>query len=345
MKTVAFVFGRFNPPTIGHGKLLDALKATAQREGAGYYVFTSHSQDAKKNPLSKNTIFRFMSKMFPQFRKAFRQKYKGEIRNVFDIASNFHGEYDKLIMVVGSDRVSDFERILNKYNGIKAQHGFYDFKEIQVVSAGDRDPDAEGVTGMSASKMRAAAVKGDFNSFRMGVPVEMNDKDTKDMMNAVRTGLKLDVVRERMLARRGLQQKVMVEKTTKVEPKELTWQGYTTTNLTASDGAFELFDEIVNSIGEGTFTKPEMGYLKEALILVDKCLTIAQTPDEMIEEDDVQDYLTASRKAIKLIESVGKRIGVPFDYSFLNELQVKVIDENEQTKKSFSSFIGEMYGV
>ena len=345
MKSVAFVFGRFNPPTIGHGKLLDALKATAQRERADYYVFTSHSQDSKKNPLSKNTIFKYMSKMFPTFKKQFRQKYKKEIRTSFDVATSFHGEYDRLIMVVGADRVADFDRILNKYNGIKGKHGFYDFKEIQVVSAGDRDPDADGVTGMSASKMRAAAVKDDFDSFRMGVPVEMNDKDTKDMMNAVRTGLKLDVVRERMLARRGLQQKVMVEKTEKVEPKELTWQGYTTTNLTASDGAFELFDEIVNSIGDGTFTKSEKGYLKEALILVDKCLTIAQTPDEMIEEDDVQDYLTASRKAIKLIESVGKRIGVPFDYSFLNELQVKVIDENEQTKKSFSSFIGEMYGV
>ena len=345
MKTVAFVFGRFNPPTIGHGKLLDALKATAQREGADYYVFTSHSQDAKKNPLSKNTIFRFMSKMFPQFRKVFRQKYKGEIRNVFDIASNFHGEYDKLIMVVGSDRVSDFERILNKYNGIKAQHGFYDFKEIQVVSAGDRDPDAEGVTGMSASKMRAAAVKGDFDSFKLGVPAIMSDKDTKDMMNAVRVGLKLDTIREGMKRRRGIQEPVVIEDNSiTIEPTELTWQGYETISLSTCAEAFDLFDEIVNSIGFSSFTTPEQAYLKESLILVDKCLTIANSPKEIIEEKDVQDYLKFSQKAIKLLESVGKRIGVPFDYSFLNKLQVEVIEEEIKPKKSFTLFIGEVHG-
>jgi hypothetical protein len=346
MKTVAFVFGRFNPPTIGHGKLLDALKATAQLNRADYYVFTSHSQDAKKNPLSKNTIFKYMAMMFPSFKTAFKKKYgKGEIRTAFDVATAFHGEYDKLIMVVGSDRVTEFESILNRYNGVKAKHGLYNFKEIQIVSAGDRDPDSDGVTGMSASKMRAAAVKGDFDSFRLGVPIVMSDKDTKNMMNAVRKGLKLDVIRERMLARRGLQQKVMIEKEEIIQPVELTWQGYTTTNISTSKGAYLLFDEIVNSISESTYTKADMGYLKEALVLVDKCLTIAETPDELVEEDDVQDYFNASQKAIKLLESVGKRLGIPFDYSFLNELQVKVINENEKPNKSFSGFIGEMYGV
>ena len=170
MKTVAFVFGRFNPPTIGHGKLLDALKATAQRERADYYIFTSHSQDTKKNPLSKNQIFRYMALMFPSFKKAFKQKYgSNEIRNVFDVADAFHGEYEKLIMVVGSDRVDDFTSLLNSYNGIKAKHGFYEFKEIEVISAGERDPDAVGASGMSASKMRAAAVKGDFDTFKDGI--------------------------------------------------------------------------------------------------------------------------------------------------------------------------------
>ena len=346
MKTVAFVFGRFNPPTIGHGKLLDALKATAQRNRADYYIFTSHSQDAKKNPLSHNQIFRYMALMFPSYKKKFRQKYgKSEIRNVFDIASAFHGEYEKLVMVVGSDRVSDFTSLLNTYNGIKAKHGFYEFKEIEIVSAGERDPDMEGATGMSASKMRAAAVKGDFDTFKDGIPSAMSDKDAKDMFNSVRTGLKLDVIREGMKRRRGLQEPVVVEKKVQIDAKELTWQGYDTINLSTCDEAFELFDEIVNSIGEGTFTTPEKAYLKEALILTDKCLTIAQIPKEKITETDEQNYMKQSEVATKLLETIEKRTGIPFEYSFLNDLQVKVVDNRVQPKKSFTQFSGEIYGI
>ena len=345
MKTVAFVFGRFNPPTIGHGKLLDALKATAQRERADYYVFTSHSQDAKKNPLSKNQIFRYMALMFPGFKKSFRQKYKSEIRNVFDVATAFHGEYEKLVMVVGSDRVSDFTSLLNSYNGIKAKHGFYEFKEIEVISAGERDPDAVGASGMSASKMRAAAVKGDFESFKLGVPSLMSDSDTKDMFNSVRKGLKLDVIREGMKRRRGLQKPVVVEKKVQIDTKELTWQGYDTINLSTCDEAFELFDEIVNSVGEGTFTTPEKAYLKEALILTDKCLNIAQIPEEEITETDEQNYMKQAEVAIKLLETIKKRTGIPFEYSFLNDLQVKVVNSRIQPKKSFTQFSGEIYGI
>ena len=344
MKTVAFVFGRFNPPTIGHGKLLDALKATAQRERADYYVFTSHSQDAKKNPLSKNQIFRYMALMFPGFKKSFRQKYKSEIRNVFDVATAFHGEYEKLVMVVGSDRVSDFTSLLNTYNGITAKHGFYEFKEIEIISAGDRDPDMAGAAGMSASKMRAAAVKGDFESFKLGVPSLMSDSDTKDMFNSVRKGLKLDVIREGMKRRRGLQKPVVVEKKVQIDTKELTWQGYDTINLSTCDEAFELFDEIVNSVGEGTFTTPEKAYLKEALILSDKCLTIAQISKNKITEEDVRDYMKHSGKAIKLLRSIAKRTGIPFNYSFLNNLQVQVAEDIKPIK-TFAQFSGEMYGI
>ena len=328
MKTVAFVFGRFNPPTIGHGKLLDALKATAQRMRADYYIFTSHSQDSKRNPLSKNEIFQYMALMFPSFKRSFKQKYGGkEIRNVFDVAAAFDGEYDKLVMVAGSDRVDEFTSLLNTYNGIKAKHGFYEFKEIEVISAGERDPDAEGVTGMSASKMRKAATQGDFDTFKLGVPAIMKDKDTKDMMNSVRKGLKLDTIRENMKRRRGLQEPVEIEEKQKVEPTELTYQGYETISLSTCSEAFELFDEIVNSIGEGTFTTPEKGYLKESLILVDKCLTIANTPKELIEEQDIDAYLKYSQKAIKLLEGIQKRYGIPFEYMFLNNLQVGVIEE------------------
>jgi len=248
-------------------------------------------------------------------------------------------------MVVGSDRVSDFSSLLNTYNGIKAKHGFYEFKEIDTVSAGERDPDAIGASGMSASKMRDAAVQGDFNLFRTGIPSAMNNKDAKNMMNDVRVGLKLDVIREGMRRRRGTQKTQLVTNCDlKIESKELTWQGYETLTLSTCDEAYEMYDEIVNSIVPSTFTKPELAYLKESLILVDKCLTITQVPKEMIEELDVQNYMQYSSKAIKLLENIGKRTGIPFNYSFLNDLQVQVAEDIKPIK-TFTQFSGEMYGI
>ena len=343
MSTAVFVFGRFNPPTIGHEKLINALIATNQREGGTCLVYGSHTQDSRTNPLTHTQKFKYLQKMFPRHKKHFKSNSKA--KTALEVAVELNGKYDKLIMVVGSDRVTDFSSLLNTYNGKKSKHGFYEYKEIDIVSAGERDPDAEGASGMSASKMREAAVQGDFNLFKAGVPSGMSDIHAKSMMNDVRVGLKLDVVREGMKRRRGLQKQLEVSNCDlKIDAKELTWQGYDTINLSTCDEAFELYDEIVNSIGQATFTKPELAYLKESLILVDKCLTITQVPEEIIEEKDVQEYMQCSGKAIKLLETVGKRTGIPFDYSFLNDLQVSVV-ENIQLKKSFTQFSGEMYGI
>ena len=342
MKTAVFVFGRFNPPTIGHEKLLNALTATAQRESGKALVYTSSTQDAKKNPLSKNQIFQYLAKAFPKQRKTFQSR--STAKNPLEVAVELSGKYDKLVMVVGSDRVSDFSSLLNTYNGIKGKHGSYEFKEIDIVSAGERDPDASGAAGMSASKMREAAVQGDFNLFKTGIPLAMNNKDAKNMMNDVRVGLKLDVIREGMKRRRGLQEPIMVKNKEQIDAKELTWRGYETLNLSTCDEAYELYDEIVNSIGQATFTKPELAYLKESLILVDKCLAITQTPEEMIKEQDVRDYMQYSGKAIRLLKGVGKRTGIPFNYSFLNDLQVQVAEDIKPIK-TFTQFSGEMYGI
>ena len=342
MGTAVFVFGRFNPPTIGHGKLLNALTATAQREGGKALVFTSSTQDAKKNPLTKKQIFKYMKKAFPKEKKHFQTRSMA--KTALEVAVELHGKYDKLVMVVGSDRVSDFSSLLNTYNGMKSKHGFYEYKEIDIISAGERDPDAEGATGMSASKMRAAAVQGDFDSFKSGLPTEMKEKDIKNMFNDVRVGLRLDVVREGMKRRRGLQEPVVIEKKEKRESREFAWQGYETLNLSTCVDAYEMYDEIINSMHESMFTRSDMAYLKESLILVDKCLTIATTPKSLVEKSDVQDYIEFSNKAIKLLENIGKRIGIDFEYSFLNELQVQVA-EDVLTKKSFTQFSGEMHGI
>ncbi len=342
MSTAVFTFGRFNPPTIGHEKLINAVIAINQREGGTALIYGSHSQDSKKNPLSHKQKFKYLEKMFPRMKKSLQSK--ATEKNVFEIATELNGKYDKLVMVAGSDRVDEFTSLLNSYNGIKAKHGFYEFKEIEVISAGARDPDEEGATGMSASKMRKAATQGDFNAFLLGVSDELTVKDKKNMMNDVRKGLKLDTIREAMKRRRGLQEPVEVENKDYKEAKELSWQGYDTINLSTCDDAFELFDEVVNSIGQSTFTKPELAYLKESLILVDKCLTITQVPEKMIEEQDVLDYIQCSGKAIKLLETVGKRTGIPFNYSFLNDLQVQVAEDIKPIK-TFTQFSGEMYGI
>ena len=167
--TAVFTFGRFNPPTTGHEKLLDAVAGQAKKNvGAPYYVFASHSENAKKDPLPYAKKVAYMKKMFP---KHSRTIVVDKARNVFEIAVSLHNKGHKsIVMVVGSDRVTEFNSLLNKYNGVEARHGYYGFDNIEVISAGERDPDAEGVTGMSASKMRAAASSNDFDTFKLGVP-------------------------------------------------------------------------------------------------------------------------------------------------------------------------------
>ena len=166
-KVAYFTFGRMNPPTIGHEKLLDSLAKQAGRND--YYVFVSQTQDKKKNPLDYNSKVKNIRKMFP--RHARRVLINKKIRTAFDAAQFLYDKgFKKVVMVVGSDRVNEFNTLLNRYNGQKAQHGFYNFDSIEVSSAGERDPDAEGATGMSASKMRTYASENDFASFSQGLP-------------------------------------------------------------------------------------------------------------------------------------------------------------------------------
>ena len=158
--TAVFTFGRFNPPTTGHGKLLDALAKQAKKNGAPYYVFASHSENAKKDPLPYVKKVAYMKKMFP---KHARSIFVDKARQVFEVAVSLYNKGHKsVVMVVGSDRVAEFDGLLKKYNKMEGRHGYYEFENIQVISAGERDPDSEGVSGMSASKMRASAVKNQY---------------------------------------------------------------------------------------------------------------------------------------------------------------------------------------
>lgn len=187
-KEVFFTFGRMNPPTIGHGKLMNVMSAKAGK--LPYKVFLSQSQDAAKNPLTYVQKIKHVRKMFPKHARSVILNKK--IRNAFEAASSLYDQgYNRITMIVGADRVLEFKTLLEKYNGVKGKHGFYNFQTIHVVSAGDRDPDAEGVEGMSASKQRENAKNNDFATFSQGVPSTMSSKDARKLFNDVRTGMGL----------------------------------------------------------------------------------------------------------------------------------------------------------
>jgi len=186
-KSIVFTFGRFNPPTIGHGKLLDKMntvRADVKR------VYLSKSEDSDKNPLKFRQKIAVMKRMFPRYAN---QIVTSNSNQIFEIAVELYKQnFSEIFMVVGSDRVREFETTLNKYNDVKARHGYYNFDNINVLSAGERDPDAEGATGRSASKMRAAAKSNDFTKFKQGLPSSFaRSKDAEDMFKQVRQGMRL----------------------------------------------------------------------------------------------------------------------------------------------------------
>jgi hypothetical protein len=192
-KVVYFTFGRMNPPTIGHEKLLDKLASSARL--SSYRVYLSQSQDNKKNPLRYAEKVKIARKMFPRHARSIMLNKK--VKTVFNALTSLYNEgFANIVMVVGSDRVTEFDVLINKYNGQKGKHGFYNFRKINVVSAGQRDPDAEGVEGMSASKMRAAATSGDFSQFAQGLPKKVSNADAKRIFNSVRKGLGLKEEKE-----------------------------------------------------------------------------------------------------------------------------------------------------
>ena len=186
--TAVFTFGRFNPPTSGHEKVVNAVAAQQKKNsGSKMYVYASHSNDPKRNPLSHPKKLAYMRKMLPKYK---RNIVASKARNIFEIATELHNKgHRAIVMVVGSDRVDEFDDLLNKYNGEDSRHGFYGFDNIEVVSAGERDPDGEGVGGMSATKMRDEAEKGNFDSFKTGIPDTMSDADKKKMYFDVRKGM------------------------------------------------------------------------------------------------------------------------------------------------------------
>ncbi len=185
MKKLVFTFGRMNPPTIGHEKLANKIKEVARKENANPRIYLSHTQNPKKDPLSYNDKFRFA-------KKAFGIVQRSQSKQIFQILPEIEKEgFTDIIMVVGSDRIGEFDRVLQKYNGKD-----YNFNSIKTVSSGDRDPDAQGVEGMSGSKLRGVAMSGDEKIFKSGLASKLSDADKTKIYNLVRKNLKEAIMNE-----------------------------------------------------------------------------------------------------------------------------------------------------
>ena len=179
--TLTLGFGRFNPPTLGHEKLLSKIKDTS--EGGAYTVYPSHSEDNDKNPIGAEDKVLFMKKLFPDHSSNII--YDQSIRTIIDALKHADVQgYETINLVVGSDRQKEFESLANKYNG-----ELYNFNAINVISAGDRDPDAEGAEGMSASKLRALAADGDFEAFKKGLPKAAKGSVAQELFNTVQKSI------------------------------------------------------------------------------------------------------------------------------------------------------------
>jgi nicotinic acid mononucleotide adenylyltransferase len=175
--TAVVSWGRMNPVTSGHELLAKKVASEARARKATPMIFLSHSSDPKKNPLSYDDKIAFAQQAFG------RMVVKSRAKTIIEVAKEVSKQYANLVIVVGSDRVPEFKTLLNKYNGKD-----YKFKTIEVVSAGERDPDADDVTGMSASKMRALAADGDMESFKRGLPKKLQ-RNAEKVYTAVRDGM------------------------------------------------------------------------------------------------------------------------------------------------------------
>ena len=184
--TISITFGRFNPPTIGHETLIKRVAREAKSSGGEYRIYPSRSEDPKKNPLDAGTKVKYMRQAYPDHANAIVDN--PDMRTIFDVLTALDSDgYSTVNIVVGGDRVSEFTSLTQKYNG-----DAYTFDEINVVSAGGRDPDAEGVEGMSASKMRKAAAEDDFDTFSKGVPEGLGKEGKEKLYLTLRQAMQVE---------------------------------------------------------------------------------------------------------------------------------------------------------
>ena len=222
-KTAYFTMGRFNPPTIGHGMLLDQIAENAGK--STYKVFVSQSNDPKKNPLQYKEKVKFIRKMFPKHARSVVMD--STIKTPIDAAVKLFNEgYKKIVVLGDADRSREYSALFERYNGKEARHGFYHFENMKFVSVGERNDNAKGIEGVSATKQRQYALNEDFTSFAQNLPKNVSNKDAKDLFNAVRKGM-------------GLSERKEFKNHVQLEPVSEIREAY------VNDGLFQEGDEVV----------------------------------------------------------------------------------------------------
>ena len=300
------VFGRMNPPTIGHGKLLDKLAAVAGR--APYRIYLSQSNDKKDNPLTYSDKVKFARKMFPRHARSIIIDKK-VITPFHALSAMYNGGFKKVIIIAGSDRVKEYDLRLNKYNGKKGNHGFYNFDGgVKIVSAGQRDPDGKGAEGASGTKQRGYAQSNDFTGFSQGLSKAISNPDAKKMFNAVRNGMGL---KEEQEFKRHIQLKtvsetreafvkgelfelgeqVIVKKTSEVGKITLIGSNYVIVE-TSDKTTRQWLDAVEKIVEEAKYdygTDASVKYIKKA--------TPGQSEDRTPQDSDIKDRAGSQPKA------------------------------------------------
>ena len=188
--TLTLAFGRFNPPHAGHQQLMDIAAQSAEQEESDYIIVPSRSNDKKKNPLDADTKVSMMRQMFPQHSERIINDTGN--KTIFDVLKKAHNDgYANVRIIAGQDRVKEFDKLSQNYNG-----SLYQFDALEVLSSGERDPDSDGVEGLSSSRMRLAAMEGDFKTFRSGLPEDVPRKQAMSLFDTVRQGMGVDEVKE-----------------------------------------------------------------------------------------------------------------------------------------------------
>ena len=194
-KKMVIGFGRFNPPTTGHELLINKVTQYARSKGSPAKIYVTATEDKKKNPLKQERKIYYMKRMFGQNTPLVPTKSPNQ-RTIIEVAKylNEKEKITELTLIAGSDRINEYKRLLNQYNGKD-----YNFDKITVLSSGRRDPDSDMAEGMSATKMRTAASSGKFNDFKRGIPRRMTVADSKRLFNEVRKGMGLPPIREEFI--------------------------------------------------------------------------------------------------------------------------------------------------
>jgi len=188
--TLTLAFGRFNPPHAGHQQLMDIAAQSAEQEESDYIIVPSRSNDKKKNPLDADTKVSMMRQMFPQHSERIINDTGN--KTIFDVLKKAHNDgYANVRIIAGQDRVKEFDKLSQNYNG-----SLYQFDGLEVLSSGERDPDSDGVEGLSSSRMRLAAMEGDFKTFRSGLPEDVPRKQAMILFDTVRQGMGVEEVQE-----------------------------------------------------------------------------------------------------------------------------------------------------